>query len=228
MLEGAVAELERRAGEDGLVLDVGGWALPLTRADWVLDLMPYETRGLYAYDRDVAAPHERFSAETWVRRDICAREPWPWPDDHFDLAVCSHTLEDVRDPVWVCSELSRVAKAGYVEVPSRLEEHSWGIHGPWAGWSHHHWIAEVRYGGLEFVFKPHLMHNRDTDHFPQGFHATLTPEERVQSLWWKGTLPATERIFVEATEIDAYLADFVAAETARRPEARRRRRRFRH
>src|SRR4051812_18762383 len=139
VLEESVRGLERRAGESGLVLDVGGWASPLTRADWVLDVMPHATRGLYGYDREAAAPTERFSERTWVQRDICDREPWPWPDGHFDLAVCSHTLEDVRDPVWVCSELSRVAQAGYVEVPSRLEEHSWGIHGPWAGWSHHHW-----------------------------------------------------------------------------------------
>jgi hypothetical protein len=33
-----------------VVLDVGGWGRPFTRADWVLDLMPYETRGLYGRD----------------------------------------------------------------------------------------------------------------------------------------------------------------------------------
>ena len=26
------------------VLDVGGWAAPLNRADWVIDQMPYESR----------------------------------------------------------------------------------------------------------------------------------------------------------------------------------------
>ncbi len=34
--------------DDALVLDVGGWAAPLNRADWVIDLMPYETRGVLA------------------------------------------------------------------------------------------------------------------------------------------------------------------------------------
>ena len=57
--------------------------------------------------------------------------------------ICSHTLEDVRDPIWVCSEIQRVAKAGYIEVPSRLEEQSYGFQGPWVGWGHHHWLIEV-------------------------------------------------------------------------------------
>src|SRR5919198_3858549 len=132
------SSLERilRLPDDAAVLDVGGWAKPLPRADWVLDLMPYETRGLYG-ELDPAA--ERFSAETWVELDMCERTPWPFTDGQFDLAVCSHTLEDVRDPIWVCSELIRVARAGYIEVPSRLEEQAHGFQGPWVGWGPHRW-----------------------------------------------------------------------------------------
>jgi hypothetical protein len=51
-----------------VVLDVGGWAKPLPRADWVLDLMPYETRG--AYGTSDSGP-ERFTTDTWIERDIC-------------------------------------------------------------------------------------------------------------------------------------------------------------
>ncbi len=129
---------------DARVLDVGGFAAPLHRADWVLDLMAWETRGLYGAT-DPAL--ERFSAQTWVQRDICSREPWPFAEGAFDFAVCSHTLEDVRDPVWVCSELSRVARAGYVEVPSRLVEQSFGVQGGWVGWGQHHWLIDVVDGG---------------------------------------------------------------------------------
>src|SRR5918994_587245 len=102
---------------------------------------PTRPGGIYHYDRDAA--DERFSTQTWVQRDVCDRKPWPWPEDHFDFANCSHTLEDLRDPVWVCSELSRVAKAGYVEVPSRLEEQAWGVIGDHVGWSHHRWLVDI-------------------------------------------------------------------------------------
>ena len=56
--------------------------------------------------------------ETWVIHDMCAREPWPFADDFFDFSLCVTTLEDIRDPIWACQELSRVSKAGYVEVPT--------------------------------------------------------------------------------------------------------------
>ena len=128
-----------RLPSDGLLLDVGGWAAPLARADWVIDLMPYATRGLYGQ-----ATGERFGEDTWVEHDICT--PWPFADGQFDFAVCSHTLEDIRDPVFACKELQRVAKAGYIEVPSRLEEHMTGIHGPWPGWAHHRWVCEIEIG----------------------------------------------------------------------------------
>ena len=119
MRDSARARVLETLSDEALVLDVGGWAVPFPRADWILDLGAYETRGRWGYEGDRA--DERFTAETWVRRDICDRAPWPFADGQFDFAICSHTLEDVRDPLWVCSELARVAAAGYIEVPSRLE-----------------------------------------------------------------------------------------------------------
>ena len=155
-----------------------------------------------------------------MQRDICDREPWPFADGQFDFAVCSHTLEDVRDPVWVCAELQRVARAGYVEVPSRLEEQSYGFQGPWVGWGHHHWLVDVRPGEIEFVFKHHVLHGRESDHFPAGFQQALSAEGRVQTLWWEGDLPAREHVFTARPPGPMpTLTDFVAAELAKRPAA---------
>jgi hypothetical protein len=198
--------------DDALVLDVGGWAQPFERADWVLDLLPFETRGVYGYD-DRQRAAERFTADTWLQLDICAREPWPFDDDQFTFAICSHTLEDVRDPVWVASELQRVGRGGYIEVPSRHEEQSLGVHGPWAGWSHHHWLIDVDDVAktMEFVFKPHVLGSRERDVFPPEWHAGLSEEQRVQQLWWEGSFHADERVFIDSEPLDAYLADYVTA-----------------
>jgi Methyltransferase domain len=211
MLPTSRERIESMLGADELVLDVGGWASPWPRADWVIDLMPYETRGLYG-PADPAS--ERFGPDTWVERDICDHEPWPFEDDQFDFAVCAHTLEDIRDPVFVCAELNRVARAGYVEVPSRLEEQSWGVVGPYVGWSHHRWLVDVRDGALEFVAKPHVIHANPEFHFPAGTAAALTPAERVEALFWEGGFGHRERIFLEAEELDRYLAEPVAREGA--------------
>jgi hypothetical protein len=129
--------------DDALVLDVGGWAAPFNRADWVIDAMPFETRGAMGFSYGGA--RERFGADSWVRTDFCAREPWPFRDDQFDLVLCVTTLEDVRDPVWVCQEMSRVAKAGYLEVPSILNELTWRLpgEGAYLGNRHHHWFCRA-------------------------------------------------------------------------------------
>lgn len=209
MLERNRAEILARLDDEDLVLDVGGGASPFERADWVIDLIGYEERGLYGPAPDPS--RERFSDRTWVRRDICDREPWPFEDRRFDFSICSHTLEDVRDPLFVCGELIRVSKAGYIEVPSRLEEQSYGFQGPWVGWGHHRWMTEISGGEVTFVFKHHVMHGRRSDHFAAGFHEALTDEQRVLWLFWDGGFRYSERIYLEAAPLDAYLADFVAA-----------------
>jgi hypothetical protein len=183
-----------RLPDEGVVLDVGGWAKPLARADWVIDLMPYASRGLYG-----AVEGERFTAATWVEADIC--EPWPFADRQFDFAVCSHTLEDVRDPVFVCRELQRVARAGYIEVPSRVEEQMVGVHGAWPGWSHHRWVCDVD------PFAPSITFVHKSWAMPALPHRALPPERRVQWLWWEGAFAVGERIFVDPAEHDAWFSE---------------------
>lgn len=219
MLSTARRRLLESLAPDAVVLDVGGWADPFERADWVIDVMPYETRGLYQREGWVQRPRteERFSERTWIERDLCSREPFPFEDGEIDFAVCSHTLEDVRDPIWVCAELNRVAKAGYIEVPSRLEEQSWGVNGEFVGWSHHRWLIDVDGGGIEFVLKLHSLHAHTDEHFPPGFWERLSDEERVQALWWEGGFRYRERIAIDDAEIDQYLRGFVSRELAARP-----------
>ena len=46
MLAESLARIESQLPGEAVVLDVGGWGKPLARADWVADLMPWESRGL--------------------------------------------------------------------------------------------------------------------------------------------------------------------------------------
>ena len=218
MIAASRALLLEQVGESETVLDVGGWALPLARADWVLDLMPYETRG--SLGREGAPGDERFSAATWVTQDICDRSPWPFADGQFDFAVCSQTLEDIRDPLWVCSELQRVARAGYVEVPSRLVEQAWWVQGPWIGYGHHRWLVDVSDREIEFVSKPHSITGIEGAGFPNGFAQALSDEERNHCLWWEGSFGFRERLFYEDADLRSYLTEFVAANVGRVPESR--------
>jgi hypothetical protein len=219
MLEKSRERLLATLGPDQVVLDIGGWADPFERADWVIDLMPYETRGLYTRKGWIKPREpltERFTKETWIERDLCDREPYPFADDSIDFVICSQTLEDLRDPVWVCEEMARIAKAGYIEVPSRLEEQSWGVAGRFVGWSHHRWLIDVVDGGMEFVLKPHSLHSRKNQYFPSGFLELLSDEERVETLWWENGLTCHERVFFEDEDLDRYLREPIVRELPRR------------
>jgi hypothetical protein len=177
VLPQAAERIRTDLSADDEVLQVGGVAQPFGRADWVLDARPYEERG-------VAEGRERFARRTWLVRDVCAREPWPFDDGRFAFAVCT-TLATLRDPIGVCAELSRVARAGYVEVPA-IEAELAGGDG--------RWLCDVDHGELVFVHKSVNVAADPRVRVPPRWHGRLTASERVHALFWESRLPARERL----------------------------------
>lgn len=214
MFEPNVAAILSRLRPDDVVLDVGGWACPFNRANIVMDAEPFDTRGYY---RNIGRPPsqggevEHFNRGAWIQRDLCTREAWPLADKSVDFAICSHTLEDLRDPLGVCSELVRVAKAGYIEVPSRLAEQSRGWESPRiAGLSHHRWLIDIEGDRVTFLMKYHLVHDSWRYSFPPRFLRTLGEERRVQWLFWNGGFSFEERTIHGSAGQAAELERFVA------------------
>ena len=194
------------------VVDVGGGAAPFPRADHIIDALPFEAAGVGSDGTSgrALAMTPRYSRERWTQVDLCDRRPWPFADRAFDFAVCSHVLEDVRDPIWICSELMRIAKAGYIEVPSRVEEQSRGVENPtYAGYCHHRWLITKTERGLRFRHKPHLLHSLDdavvADLSPG---RRINPEHAVISLDWRGTFEAAEDLEFDEQRIVEDLCGF--------------------
>ena len=75
------------------------------------------------------------------------------PDKHFDFIICTHTLEDIRDPLFVIKQLGRVAKAGLICVPTRHTELSPIQSKFYNGYSHHRWIFTFNKNTLLGIFK---------------------------------------------------------------------------
>jgi hypothetical protein len=202
MLPAATQRILSTLAEDAIVLDVGAWAAPFNRADWVLDIYPYETRGAMGH---YGPDEERFSAATWVVRDVCDRDPWPFADNFFDFSICVTTLEDVRDPIWVVSELSRVSKAGYIEVPTVEAELIFNVEGdgPWLGHEHHRWFCDIDEANSEIAFwyKPHSIHHDWRLRVTSRMRAQMTLEDHLQGLFWEGSFSAHER-FVLAHQLE--------------------------
>jgi hypothetical protein len=196
---------------DDVVLDIGGWASPFNRANYILDASPYETRGFYRtwggkpyQGGDV----EHFTRDTWIQRDICAHEPYPFADKSIDFVICSHVLEDIRDPLWVCAEMVRIAKRGYIEVPSRIFETCRGVEHPdMAGLSHHRWLIEIVGDSIEFRQKPHSMHTSFRYSLPRSFARRMPDERMVQWLFWEDAFTFSEEI---VHGLDAQHAELMA------------------
>jgi hypothetical protein len=186
VLAAAADRIGSVVGEGDEVLQVGGDER-FDRATVLLTDLPPETRG----------------HATSVVRDVCGRDPWPFADGRFAFAVCT-ALPLVRDPVGVCGELSRVARAGYVELPTIEAELFEGVA---------RWLCDVADAELVFTFKAPSVVADPRVRVPARWAARLTEADRVTGLFWDGSLPARERL-VE----DAALTDELAERLRRRFE----------
>lgn len=199
-----------RIEPDAVVLDVGGWWKPFNRADHVVDLLPHESRG---GGGSIGPGPERFSPETWHEVDICA-SPLPFDDNAFDFVYCGQTLEDVRDPIAVCNELSRVAKVGYIEVPSLWIECCYGVDAlsnsdRYPGYEKHRWLVHA--SEEELLFIPKLSWLSLYEFVPRDLFET---HRGRQELWttawhWEGHITAREWSFVGQTELVPFFFEYL-------------------
>lgn len=225
ILRSNLPRLRERAAGGARVLDVGGWYQPFNLATHVIDLMPYETRRVHeALDPE---DEERFSAATWLVADVCTA-PWPFVDGFFDFAVCSNLLEDVRDPLAVCRELNRVARAGYIETPSRLREifskERWLrlklVLGrlPEIGFHHHRWFVEIEQSHLRFSAKTAALAESRRYFITRGdIGRKLTEAESGIGLFWAGGFTFEEVFIDPRRSCRAFRAEAMIQLNRRRP-----------
>lgn len=144
------AALDALAAERGPILDVGGGASPYARAAHVADIIPYDPGQLLA-NAWGGVRSEPWSPEEYTELDVCGRAAWPFSDKSFALGLCSHTLEDLRDPLPALAELGRVCEKILIVAPSRLLEQTRNIDHPrYCGFAHHPWMIHADGGGLVF------------------------------------------------------------------------------
>lgn len=169
------AWLADRIPENAKVLDVGAGILPFQRANVLVDIAEPN-----------AAPGQEF-----IKCDF-SRDPLPFPDKSFDFIYCRHVLEDMFDPFFLCREMQRVGKAGYIETPSPMAEMCRGIDGsspPWRGYYHHHFVIWPWAGELGFMMKYPLVEYLNIE---QDLPAMLRPLPRYWNTHylWKDEIKA--------------------------------------
>ena len=192
--------------DDYEVLDVGGAFHPCARANVIIDAVPYNYYGNMverAYPRHYPI---HFSEENYFQFDVSKSAPWPFKDKEFDFVICSQTLEDVRDPFWVCKEMIRIGKRGYIETPSRFSEQTQMSWMGMVGYHHHRWLVEIKGNKILFVFKAHNIHHNPKYRLlrpPLNF--AVNPKYEAIHLLWETEFEYEEKLFFNDKEYENYL-----------------------
>ena len=103
----------------------------------------------------------------------------------FDFAICTHTLEDIMNPGFVSNQISKIAKEGYIAVPSKFRELSRNIDGPYRGYIHHRYIFNIE--NEVFVAYPKI----NLIEFDSDFDRIANMDENFfdLSFYWKEEIP---------------------------------------
>jgi uncharacterized protein YbaR (Trm112 family)/SAM-dependent methyltransferase len=151
-----------RPPAEGLVVEIGGGQAPSPRADVVVDKYVIDS-----FERSGEAAVSL--AKPLVVADGHAL---PFADGSFAYSIASHVIEHATDPERFAAELSRVSAAGFVQVPSRESELTFG-------WPYHPWLVDR--DGDELVFEP-----KGAARAPCGpfFHESYA-RSPLMRLWWQ-------------------------------------------
>ncbi len=123
----------KASNERYVVVDVGGAANPAfgDLADIYVDIRPVPGQRTIVGDINDPA--------TWEQ--VLREQP--------DFVICSHTLEDIRDPNFVIGWLNRCFRAGFIAMPNKHTEMSSGIESDlYPGYAHHRWVFTLNDTGV--------------------------------------------------------------------------------
>lgn len=175
------SKYQPRPPSNGIVIEVGAGQAPHARADLVVEK--------YLMD-DTERPGEE--PANFDRPLVVADgEHLPFVDGTASYAIASHVLEHAFDPVRFADELTRVASAGFVQVPTREAELLFG-------WPFHQWLIDHDDGRLTFEPKGeqhprhgNIMHRSfaESPAFRVWFEASR--EQWHHTLHWSGRLAVT-------------------------------------
>ena len=136
---------DKRKDGNFKVLDVGGsvghWFWDKT--DVIFDIIPPTT----AYGTTFSGEYISGNAtlpEGWKKLNAYIKN-----NGKFDFVICRQTLEDLGHPEFVVNQLQKVAKAGWIGVPSKYFEMTRGLYPEMPnsrGLHHHRWIYTSKNG----------------------------------------------------------------------------------
>ena len=177
------------------VVDIGG-----SRLGWTADLADLVV--------DLSSDDMRF--------DLCIRDQWRGlldlvaRDGMFDLCICTHTIEDLYNPVPCLEFMPVLARAGFVSVPSVQTELSHCESRDWRGFIHHRWMLSAG-DRLELVSKLEFIRAVPASEY------RAEVEELV--VHWQGSLPYRLKSYLgpDADSLRLQYRDWIGSALAQVP-----------
>lgn len=178
-----------KISKDALVVDIGSGDKPFWRADVYVDSLSFgnvqrTTRSQTIHD-----------IGTFVDAKV---ENLPFKDNAFDFSFCSHLLEHVPDPQKAIKEITRISKAGYIEVPN-------GVIETIQPFDSHLWFIFANKNTLFFSRKSKKMHDVLTENGQKYGHIIGRIEEPFIRKYWKKNVEV--EIFDTFKESEKFYAD---------------------
>jgi len=150
------------------VLDIGSGHMPFPFATHLADYAIEDSR----YGR-AGEPFEHVAGKPIIQ---CNIEKMPFADREFDFVYCSHVLEHTENPETACRELMRVAKRGYIEMPTKGKD----IFFDTARVSRHRWSADILNHCLVLTeYCPEELKGLECDVLGRMVYAPKTEEEKA-------------------------------------------------
>lgn len=152
----------------GKCIDIGGAnSFAHGFLDAVVDIREPQAAATHKFVGNIDEP------EIWDKIKAHVKKHGKW-----DYAICTHTLEDINNPVYAARMIEDIANAGLIVEPSKYRELT-RFSGSFRGFIHHRWIFDIRQGQL--IALPKINYIED-----QYFDCTLQAEELIVE--WKDSI----------------------------------------
>ena len=114
-----------------------------------------------------------------IEREILATK-------QFDFSICSHTLEDIYNPLQLIEFLPKISKRGYIAMPSKFDEFRIHREGFIRGYAHHKTIFDIK-DNTVVLFPKYTFIEKDSR---SDILASMNgPSDLV--FFWEESIPAT-------------------------------------
>jgi hypothetical protein len=152
------------------LLDIGATHNPFNPEflTHVFDLNPINLPNVYSFQGNIN------DYEDWI-------PIFEYVEEHgkFDFCNCTHTLEDIAYPVAALKYMPRIAKEGFIAVPSKYYELQ--PRDTFRGGIHHRWIWDIKDGKLVGYPKINLIES--LTFYPHGYDIELKADTEVRMFW---------------------------------------------